>query len=299
MTEFQKAQRSAKPLIMGVTGASGCGKTYSALLLMRGLVGNDGRIAVIDTENGASNFYDQLTDFDVLTLTPPVTGSMYITAMQTALNAGYSGLIIDSLSHDWEHVVEHEATLPAKDMNTWTVAKQQTGHTDFFKYLFSFPLDVICTVRSDQAYEVGRDDKTGKITKVKIGLKPRQQPRFEYDFDLVFDIEMDTHVATPGGLGKNRTPIWSGERFVITERHGEILREWKLSGAEWVEPIRGSTRTEIGRYIASLGWKSGLYKKVLADAGIEYDHKVNTSEVHAQEVLAYLKTTLKNKEKTK
>lgn len=290
---FKKAERRAKPLKLGMAGASGSGKTYSALRLARGLVGPDGRIAVIDTESGASNFYDALTDFDVADLKVPASGQDYIDVMQVALDAGYDAVIIDSITHDWEKVIDHETSLPAKNMNTWHQAKKDTGHSSFFRYLFSYPIDIICTVRSEQAFEVVRDDKGG-FTKKKLGLKPKQQPNFEYDFDLIFDIETDTHIATPGGLGKNRTPIWQGDKFVITEKHGQILREWRDAGSEWVEPIRTGTRKNIERYIVSLGWRK-LYKEELAKHG--YDKPVvDMTEVEAQKLLTFLTTRLSKKE---
>jgi hypothetical protein len=290
---FKKAERKAKPMKLGMAGASGSGKTYSALLLARGLAGPDGRIAVIDTESGASNFYDALTDFDVAALKVPASGQDYIDAMQAALDAGYDVVIIDCITHDWEKVIDHESDLPSKNMNTWHQAKKNTGHSSFFEYLFAYPIDVICTVRSEQAFEIvkGAD---GKVTKKKLGLRPRQQPNFEYDFDLIFDIESDTHIATPGGLGKNRTPIWQGDKFVITEKHGQILREWRDAGSEWVEPMRHRTQREIERYIKSLGWRK-LYKEELLKHG--YDKPfAEMSEVEAQKLLTFLTERLSEKE---
>jgi superfamily II DNA or RNA helicase len=67
---IRKAKRSATKLRLLLTSPSGGGKTYSGLLLAKGL---GGRTVVIDTEEGSSDLYDQLHDFDVVDLKPPFT----------------------------------------------------------------------------------------------------------------------------------------------------------------------------------------------------------------------------------
>lgn len=294
MIEIRKAQRSNKPLKLGMKGPSGCGKTYSALRFAVGLVQKGKRVVLIDTQWGQSEMYDQAFDFDVICISSESTGAQYQEAMEAILKVGNHGVvIIDSLSHDWESVISDEAKIPSENMKSWSVAKQQTGHTAFLKYLWGYPFDVICTIRCDESFEIGRDER-GKITKRKVGFKPIQQPRIEYDFDIVFDIEPDTHIATAQEFGKNHTPLWQGEKFMLTEEHGKVLRDWKHGGSEWVEPIRTGTRKNIERYIVSLGWRK-LYKEELAKHG--YDKTVpNMTEVEAQELLEFLTVRLSKKE---
>jgi CO dehydrogenase nickel-insertion accessory protein CooC1 len=45
---------------MGLQGVSGSGKTYSALLLARGLVRDWNKVAVIDSENHSADLYSHL-----------------------------------------------------------------------------------------------------------------------------------------------------------------------------------------------------------------------------------------------
>jgi ABC-type transport system involved in cytochrome bd biosynthesis, fused ATPase and permease components len=68
---FAKAERKAAKLKLAITGPSGSGKTTGALRLARGLVGESGKIAVIDTENRSASLYADITDFDVLNLESP------------------------------------------------------------------------------------------------------------------------------------------------------------------------------------------------------------------------------------
>jgi len=46
---FRKAIREQTSVLLALAGSSGSGKTYSALRLARGLAGDRGRVALIDT----------------------------------------------------------------------------------------------------------------------------------------------------------------------------------------------------------------------------------------------------------
>ena len=84
--KFVKAKRQKAKLRLGLTGPSGAGKTYSALLLAKGLGGS---IACIDTERGSASLYDNVAEFDTLDLSPPYTPERYIQAIEEAGMAGY------------------------------------------------------------------------------------------------------------------------------------------------------------------------------------------------------------------
>jgi len=98
MAEFRKAERKKAKLRCGISGPSGSGKTFSALLLAFGL---GGKIAMIDTENGSGDLYADLGEYDVLPIKSPFTTDKYIEGIKAAEKAGYSTIIIDSLSHAW------------------------------------------------------------------------------------------------------------------------------------------------------------------------------------------------------
>ena len=68
---LQKAERNQVKLRLGLSGASGFGKTMSALLLAYGITDDWTKIAIIDTENNSANLYAHLGDFNVLVLSPP------------------------------------------------------------------------------------------------------------------------------------------------------------------------------------------------------------------------------------
>jgi CO dehydrogenase nickel-insertion accessory protein CooC1 len=64
--KLQQAQRSQVKLRIGLSGPSGYGKTFSALLMAYGITQNWKKIAVVDTENNSASLYSHLGDFNVL-----------------------------------------------------------------------------------------------------------------------------------------------------------------------------------------------------------------------------------------
>lgn len=98
---FRPAVREQTSLLLALAGASGSGKTYSAMLFARGLAGPDGRIAVIDTEAGRALHYADQFRFDHADLAPPFTPARYQEAIVAAEDAGYGVIVIDSMSHEY------------------------------------------------------------------------------------------------------------------------------------------------------------------------------------------------------
>ncbi len=95
------AQRQEIKLRIGLSGASGFGKTYSALLMAYGMTEDWSKIAIIDTENGSANLYSNLGDYSVLKLNEHYAPERYIEAIRICENASVEVLIIDSISHEW------------------------------------------------------------------------------------------------------------------------------------------------------------------------------------------------------
>ncbi len=63
--------------------------------------GIEGPIAVIDTENSSAELYAHMGEYDVCVLQAPFTPQKYTDAIHAAERAGYSVIIIDSLTHAW------------------------------------------------------------------------------------------------------------------------------------------------------------------------------------------------------
>src|SRR4249919_950571 len=96
---FRPAVRENVGLLIGLSGASGSGKTYSAFRLAKGIAG-DKPFAVIDTEAGRAKHYGDRFKFDHGDLKPPFRPGAYADAIGAADAAGYPVIVVDSFSHE-------------------------------------------------------------------------------------------------------------------------------------------------------------------------------------------------------
>lgn len=103
---FRRAVNGAAKILIGIYATSGCGKTYSALLLARGFAGPNGRIAMIESESGRGEIYvDAIPGgYDVLPIAGNFSPKVYGGAIGAAEDAKYDVLIIDSASPEWEGI---------------------------------------------------------------------------------------------------------------------------------------------------------------------------------------------------
>ena len=205
-------------------GASGAGKTFSALLIAHGLtVGNWPGIIVIDTENGSSNLYAEQGDYSVLTLAAPHTPERYIEAIQACEEAGAEVIILDSLTHEWETLLDYHANLPGNSFTAW--AKVTPRHTALVNRILTSSAHVIATVRAKSEYVLA--DKNGRQVPEKVGMKSIQRDGLDYEFDLVFELDR-AHNAT---ASKDRTGRFADQLpFRPGAKVGEELRRWCLAG---------------------------------------------------------------------
>ena len=144
--QFSKATKRQAHGRIALFGPSGAGKTFTALRVAKGL---GGRIALIDTERGSASKYADRFDFDVLEL-PKFTLDIYQQAMEAAAKAGYDVLIIDSLSHGWQELIEEVDRLAKAKYrgNTWSAWSEGTPkQRRFIEALLSYPGHVIATMR--------------------------------------------------------------------------------------------------------------------------------------------------------
>ena len=221
---FRKAERKHAKLRLGITGPAGSGKTYSALLIAFGL---RGRIAMIDTENGSGDLYANLGNYDICTLTAPYDVRKYLALIDEAEKAGYDTIIIDSLSHAWSGEgglldMQGKIAAASRSGNSYVAWRQVTPwHNKLIDAMLSSSCHIIATMRSKTEYIQVEDDRGGKQIR-RVGLAPVQREGMDYEFGTVFDLTAD-HSAT---VSKDRTGIFDGTIFTITQETGKILKNW-------------------------------------------------------------------------
>jgi len=223
--QLQKASRKKASIKMSLQGPSGSGKTYSSLLLGYGLTNDWSKIAVIDSENHSSELYSHLRSYNVLQLTAPYTPEKYIQAIDACGQAGMQVIIIDSISHEWEYILEAHASLPGNSFTNW----QKIGlrHKAFIQSLLSSKAHIIATTRTKQDYVL--NNLNGKMVPEKVGLKAVQREGLDYEFTLVFDLNMKNSAVA----SKDRTGLFFGkpEQKLSIETGRDILN-WCNSGSE-------------------------------------------------------------------
>src|SRR2546426_826322 len=98
--QIEKARRMPRQARLCWFGSSGAGKTLTALKVARGLVGDAGRIVVLDTRHRASTVYADAYAFDIVPLEASFDPLRYVEALKV-VEGRYEVVIIDSASHEW------------------------------------------------------------------------------------------------------------------------------------------------------------------------------------------------------
>lgn len=224
---LQKAQRQQVKLRVGLSGPSGYGKTYSALLLAYGITEDWDKIAIIDTENNSASLYSHLGDFNVLPLKEPFTPERYIQAIQVCENSGIEVLIIDSISHEWSGkggCLEIHEQLGGR-FNDWAPVTRR--HNSFLDAIIQSKIHIITTSRRKVDYSLDQDSN-GKTKVMKLGTKEIQREGYEYELTVNFEFLNDKHLVN---VSKDRTGLFVGKpEFIISSNTGKLLKDWCNQG---------------------------------------------------------------------
>ncbi len=234
MFKKQVAEKEQVKLMIGITGPSGAGKTYSALQLAYGITGDWSKIVVADTENRSALYYagSQTGPWEHIDF-PPTIKDGYHPANWIKLiemveaDPKTEVLILDSISHEWEAkggALDINQKLGGK-FTDW--AKTTPIHNSFIDKLRTSRLHIIATMRVKTDYVVEQNEK-GKNAPKKVGLKSIQREGTDYEFGIVFDIEVEQHTAI---ASKDRTGVFTGAiPFRISAETGKALVQWAKEG---------------------------------------------------------------------
>jgi len=240
----QQAKRERVPLLVGLIGASGSGKTYSALRLATGMQRvTGGTIFYIDTEARRALHYADDFDFNHVPFDPPFSPLDYLEAIEYCVAQKASIVIVDSLSHEHEGpggVLEmHDQFLDEKAGTDWD-KRQKLNFAAWIKpkgqrqrlinTMLQLGVNLICCFRAKEKMKL----QTGAQPK-ELGWMPIAGAEFLYEMTA-------TCLLYPRSDG---TPTWNptlpGERqmaklpkqFIdafkeeqLSEDIGEKLAQW-------------------------------------------------------------------------
>lgn len=222
--KLQTAARKRAKIKMGLQGPSGAGKTYTSLLISSGLCGSWDKVAVIDTESGSSELYSHLGPYQVLQLHAPFSPERYIEAITICEKSGIEVVIIDSITHEWENLLEYHSSMQGNSFTNW--GKVTPRHNAFVQKILQSPLHIICTMRTKQDYVL--NEKNGKMVPEKVGLKSVQRDGLDYEMTLVFDMDIKNN-ALPS---KDRTGLFYDKPVQrLSALDGKRIADWCNSGS--------------------------------------------------------------------
>lgn len=227
---FQKAKREQIYPKVALIGASGSGKSYSALRLATGAVkkmGKGKKIYYIDSEGGRGKYYANEFDYEYASIEAPYTTEKYINLIEEATSQSDCGvLIVDSTSHCWAGkggILEQHSNMPGNSYTNW--AKLTPKYNKFVDTILLSPAFIICCVRGKDEYVM--EEKNGKQVPKKIGLGGEIRQNFEYEMSVAFNIDQTNHVAM---ATKDNTHLFDDRYDVLTEKDGESLYDWANTG---------------------------------------------------------------------
>lgn len=232
---FVKATKKKAKLRLACYGPSGSGKTVSGIRVLCGMCN---KVACIDTERGrAAKCASDWGNFDVMEIDPTTDIDRLIECMNEAASCGYDGLMVDSMSHSWNTLLNEvsayaNAKLRGNTYAAWGVGKFGDKQARLVDAIMSYPGHVWATMRSKTAWAEEKDDR-GKMKPVKIGLDPKQGKDIEYEFDFLLSMTPE-HFATI-----EKGPRGFGDRVIATpdEAFGAELLKWLDAGEEAVPSV--------------------------------------------------------------
>lgn len=244
---FEIARRTAAPILISLAGKSGSGKTYSALLLAKGLTDNKmNDVFLIDTENGRASRYaddDRIGGFKVHNMQPDFTPEAFIKLIDEAENAGAKCIIIDSFTHEWSGIggcIEIADKIagnnPNKKLVAWANVKPRhkrlvdritRGSANF----------ILCLRASEKAKTEEITDRNGNT---KLAIKTSELPEAEQEKNFIYEMDISAtllkdddgnHKAiftkvndSLAHIAKPNTPI--------TEVTGKAISDWNNTGGK-------------------------------------------------------------------
>lgn len=247
---FTQATRSAAIPLIVFYGESGSGKTYSALLLARGIAGEK-PIRGIDTERGRMSLFAQdptIGGYQTALLEEPYTPERHIEFIDAA-EQGAGCVVLDSGSHEWEGpggVLDWAAGIPGEGLHKWKKPKE--AHAKFIGKLMRARVPIIVCLRAKyktrqvkgtkEMAEAGliqfKDVNKNCVVKDQY-LSPIQAEDFIFEATVHIQLNPDhTLIVTKGGPTDLRACFPADNNGMITVEHGRQVAQWIAGGGQKV-----------------------------------------------------------------
>jgi AAA domain len=296
--EFRKASRKSVPLPISIDSVSGAGKTFTALLLAKGLAGPNGRVGFIDAENGRGEVYVDSPSikrvypdsYDYMRLDPPFSPERYTECVKAAESAGITVCIVDTFTHEWSGLggcCDIAENNKLGGMANWSKAK--LAHKRMVNHLLASNMHFIFCLRAHEKVKMfkkgdlmvmgapgpGEYPIADRQCVVSQGVQAETEKNFVFEMFLSFYVEEFTHAAVGRKVPEPLQSLFSGKRVLGVE-DGALIREWNDAGTP-VDPIERAKK--LSRLAAQQGMDA--YKKFFSDQS-KADQKILAATVHEE-----------------
>jgi hypothetical protein len=249
---------NAIPLI-GLYGQSGTGKTLTALLMARGIVGPQGVVVLIDTESGRGEAFSDIIPggYQVVRFwQPPFSPNDYMAAIDKALSMRADIVVIDSASHEWEGeggvlnmAGEIEERTKKAGLHCWKDPKLK--HQRFVLKLLQSPVPVIVCMRAKfKSRQVRGNNGKNEIVKDEHSTPVQAD---DFIFEMSAHAEMLVDGQGKGGMFRltKCSPPSLRECFPEGQRLGtkvgEAIAVWARGGSTAPAPQAAPTTAASGQ----------------------------------------------------
>jgi len=254
---IRPAKRCGAPVIIGISGQSGTGKTLTALYIARGMVDRAEQIGFLDTENQRGSYYSDELDgpFMIADLFAPFSPDRYAHAIKEFQDAGVKVLVIDSVTHEWEGTGGcMEIADNLGQIVGWNVAKMQ--HKRYMNVLLQSSMHIICCIRARQKMDFKNPNKP-----VDLGIQPVCEKNFI--FEMTASITMwnegknQSAIKIPKGL---RNAFGDGNSYLGIQTGKEII-SWVNTG--------DNSESHLSKYRSEMQMKTSEGIEALKEAWLE------------------------------
>lgn len=227
---------------------TGGGKTLGALAVASNLFDGNLPIVLIDTEYERAKLYaDYVPLADYRVLEDDYAPETYIREIDEVEKEHPGGiLIIDSVSHEWNGTNGILSIVDSGGGGNWKVGTPR--HNSFVDRMMRLQMHLIVCCRSKMKYEYSTDDR-GKRKQEKLGIGPEQRDNFLYNFDVVGDIDAETHLTTFTNrcrplVDKTFNLVPDLDNLQAPNPVAEILSKW-LSEGDPPEPPKAAEEKDV------------------------------------------------------
>lgn len=247
--QFRAATRENVGLLIGLSGGTGSGKTFTAMRLAKGIAGTK-PFAVIDTEAGRAKHYADQFRFDHGDLKPPFRPDAYAEAIAAADAAGYPVIVVDSTSHEWageggildwqDEELDRMAGTDWKKREACKMAawiKPKVSHKKMVQRLLQVRAHLILCFRAEPKVEMVRGEGGRMEIREKQSLTglhgwiPITEKSLPFEMTASFLLMADKPgVPLPIKLQEQHKALFPLDK-PITEESGARLTAWASGGA--------------------------------------------------------------------